>query len=95
MEEFRVVGLVEHCKEPYPPRIATLFADPVDEDWYALVDIFGEISVAFEAKDGTGPGIGIDELEVAGRQRNVSFLVPKVIHCMGEEHKVGGFEFRC
>src|SRR4030043_1529193 len=91
MEKFRGVGLVEHCKELYPPRIATLFAGPVDEDRDTLVDVFCKVRVAFEPEDGTGPGIEIEELEVAGGQGNVPFLVSKVIHCMGEEYEVRGF----
>ena len=66
MKKTGVTTLMKRCKELYSPGIASLLSSSVDKNGDALIDVFGEIRIAFRAENWAGPGIGIQEFEVTG-----------------------------
>ena len=89
VEEFRIVGLIEHAYERNAPRIAAFLASLVHEDRHVPVHAPGEFGVTASAEYRAGARVGIDQGHVGGVQRNVALLRFQVAHRMSKEHEIG------
>ena len=66
MKKFCVIGLVEHANKFDSPRITPTFSDSVDKNRNTLINVFGQICIAFESENGAlayGGIVMVDEFE--------------------------------
>ena len=72
------------------PRVAGWsLAVLVDQNRNAAVDRLGDLRVAPGAEDRAGPRVGIQQLDVVRRKRDVPLLIFQFFDVVDEEHEVG------
>src|ERR1700689_3026269 len=83
------VRIARHVKESLFERNAPrVFAGGViDQHWHSPVDSPSNLSIPAGAKDRAGAGIGVDQCNVFGREREVSANIAELFGVMGEKHE--------
>ena len=76
-EAIGVIGHVEHPAEPYAPGIVLGLTIPSfpDQHRHSAVDGLGELGILARTENGAGAGVGVEEGDVVGRQREAAFGV--------------------